>query len=275
MIKTNYHTHVSYCNHAEGNVFDYVKYAYENGFIELGMSDHGPVLKEFLPEDKYFRFGCNRDMSLDTFEKYLSEIEQAKEMYKDKLKIYSALETEYIEEQYEFYKYLRSKVDYLNLGMHYFKYNGNYYSTFGEVNYITIEGYVDVVIKALKTGLFNTLVHPDVFMFNYKSANGIREFDDIAINASRRILEACIENNVYVEMNANGIANSITFGKSNIWLYPCCEFWQLAKEYKKLKIIIGADAHKPEALNNIYVEQLCEYVKKENIQICEKMEINH
>ena len=41
-MKTNYHTHNFRCNHAIGNVEDYIKIAIEEGFDEIGISDHLP-----------------------------------------------------------------------------------------------------------------------------------------------------------------------------------------------------------------------------------------
>ena len=39
-MKTNYHTHNFRCNHAIGNVEDYIKIAIEEGFDEIGTPDH-------------------------------------------------------------------------------------------------------------------------------------------------------------------------------------------------------------------------------------------
>lgn len=40
MNKTNFHTHNYRCEHAIGNVEDYVKVAIKEGYTELGISDH-------------------------------------------------------------------------------------------------------------------------------------------------------------------------------------------------------------------------------------------
>ena len=41
-MKSNYHTHNYRCNHAVGNVEEYVKEAISEGFDEIGISDHLP-----------------------------------------------------------------------------------------------------------------------------------------------------------------------------------------------------------------------------------------
>ena len=41
-MKANYHTHTARCGHATGTDEDYVLAAIEQGFDELGFSDHVP-----------------------------------------------------------------------------------------------------------------------------------------------------------------------------------------------------------------------------------------
>lgn len=274
MIKNNYHTHVKYCNHAVGDVEDYVLKAIELGFDEIGITDHAPILESFMNEKEYKENWCDENMKMDIVPIYLDKINKCKNQYSNKIKVYSGFETEYLPSQKEFYKELRDKVDYLNLGVHYYDYNGKVLNSYCDINYETLEGYVNACIEGMELGIFNTLVHPDLFMFDYKNINGERKFDEAAVIASRRIIEAAIKNNVYVEINANGLKNSLKYGNGQ-WLYPCKEFWEIAKEYKGLKIIIGSDAHDPEALLNEHVRVACEFAKKLNIPVLEKMEINH
>jgi len=274
MIKTNYHTHTLYCNHAEGYVEDYVKKAIELGFTELGMTDHAPILRSFMTPKEYSDNWCEENMTLETAEIYLNEIKAAQKKYGNKLSILSGFETEYIPEGLKLYKELRNKVDYLNLGVHYYRYKGKILNTYFDLNPETLEGYVDTIIEAIDTGLFNVCVHPDLFMYQYKGINGKREFDESAINASRRILKHCEENNVYVEVNCNGVKYQEKLGYDD-YPYPVKEFWILAKEYKNLKILIGADAHTPDALGNDNVCKICEFVKDLGLNICDNMEINH
>lgn len=275
MIKNNYHTHMRYCNHAQGEVEDYILKAIELGFDEIGMTDHAPILESFMTKEEYDSNWCEQNMKLDIMEKYLDDLDYCKKKYGNKIKILSGFETEFLPDQIEFYKFLRGKVDYLNLGVHYYKYNGKVLNSYDDIDYITLRGYVDACIDGMKTGLFNTLVHPDLFMFNYKNVNGERKFDAQAIAATRQIIEAAIKYNVYLEVNANGINNSIKYGSGNDWLYPYLDFWKIANEYKDLKIIIGADAHKPEAMANEHVQIACDFCIENNINILEKMEINH
>lgn len=274
MIKANYHSHLTYCNHAYGHVEDYVKIALKNNFIELGISDHAPLLPCFMSSKEFERFGrYYNTMTLDTaLTRYLPEVEEAKKKYAGKLKILSAFEIEYFLTSDFFCRYLRKRVDYLNLGVHMFEYKEFILNSYHDVNTETIYAYLDACIQGMETGLFNTLVHPDLFMYNYKDKNQERKFDEHCEYVSRKIIETAIKNNVYVELNANGIYNSRF---SEEWLYPCRSFWLIAKEYPDLKIIIGADAHTPKALACNYICMAEEFAKELGLKIEETMEVNH
>ena len=115
MNKTNFHTHNYRCEHAVGNVEDYVKVAIREGYTELGISDHAP-----MPE--YYE---NNRMKEEDFDGYLKEIEEAQEKYGDKIKIYKSLEIEYFPEFIEKYNKYREKLDYLILGLHAFRKDGD------------------------------------------------------------------------------------------------------------------------------------------------------
>ena len=75
-MKTNFHTHNYRCGHAVGNVEDYVKVAINEGYSELGISDHAPVPSHY--EDR---------MKMEELGEYLIEIEEAQKKYGDKIKI--------------------------------------------------------------------------------------------------------------------------------------------------------------------------------------------
>lgn len=86
------------------------------------------------------------------------------------------------------------------------------------------------------------------------------------------LIESAIKNNMYLEINCNGLHNSRKYGSSDKWLYPLDEFWNIAKEYKDLKVIIGCDAHDPENLYNDDVKVVVEKYK-DFPTLCEYMEI--
>lgn len=275
MLKNNYHTHMRFCNHAEGDVIDYVKMAVDLGFLELGMTDHGPIPTDFMNEVDYKRTYSYENMKYETIGEYLAQIDDARDKYGDKIKIYSGFEVEYLYGHDEYYKDLRSKVDYLNLGIHFFEDDkGVLYDTYSDVTYKNLSYYVKTIIDALNLGIYNTLVHPDLFMYGYKNVDGKREFDDAAIKASKEIIEACIKNNVYVEINANGIKNDYDKPYKD-FLYPYIDFWKIASNYKDLKIIVGADSHKPSLLTGKHIKRVYEMIDLLSLNVLDRMEINH
>lgn len=273
MLKSNYHTHTKLCNHAVGMCEDYIKKAIELGFKEIGMSDHAPVPREFMSEEDYEINWVFRNMTLeDYYEKYLPNLDEAINTYGDQIKIYRGLETEFIEGHEEFYLGLKANLDYLNLGIHYFESNGRQLNSYDAIDYKTIYDYANTAIKGMNTGIFKCLVHPDLFFFQYKDENGEHKFDKHCEKVSKMLIESAIKNNMYIEINCNGLHNSRKYGSSDKWLYPLDEFWNIAKEYKDLKVIIGCDAHDPENLYNDDVKVVVEKYKGFPT-LCEYMEI--
>lgn len=276
MLKNNYHTHMRYCNHAIGDVIDYVKEAVDLKMTELGMTDHAPILESFMTKEEYDHNMCYENMKLDMIDSYLAQIEESRKLYGNKIKIYSGFESEFIPKEIEFYKNLRKRVDYLNLGIHFYPdIDGKIIDSYEGINYKNVIQYANIAIKGMETGLFNVLVHPDLFMYAYKNIEGKREFDEFAEKASIMIIESAIKNNVYVEINCNNLRNYDKLDQYETFRYPYYKFWEIAKNYKDLKIIIGADAHDPKNLSGAHIEAVIEFAKKLGLNVLEKMEINH
>lgn len=267
MLKANYHTHLYLCGHAVGDVKDYVDEAIRLGFDELGISDHAHTPTYFMTNEEYKENLLEEIMSeADLVNIYIPKVMEAKK--NPKLKVFLGLETEYIKEYHDYFKSLREKVEYLNLGVHFFKYNGKVYSTYDPITPELAKVYTDVAIDAMSTGLFTTLVHPDLFMMNYVGEKGRRVFDDTAIECSKRLIDAAIKYDMYLEINANGIKKGLfkTDNDDLEYLYPRTEFWKLVSE-TNAKVIIGADAHEPKALG-YHTIPLAERLAKEcNIKL--------
>jgi histidinol-phosphatase (PHP family) len=269
-MKTNYHTHHELCRHAYGKTEDYVKKAIQLKFTELGMSDHGPILKDFMDEASYQISNCDLRMSYEEYKHiYLEELNVIQKKYSHQIKLLKAVEIEYIESHDDYYKSLIEDLDYLALGVHYFFYQGNYYNTFRGLNHQTIYGYAENIEKALDTKLFKILVHPDLFMFNYQSElNGMHYFDHHAEIVSKRIIEAAIRNDVLLEINARGIQRHVnTMNDINSYYYPNAHFFKLVKDYTNAKIIVSADAHHPNDLDGPHIEAAYHFAQALNLNI--------
>ncbi|MBQ9899526.1 MAG: PHP domain-containing protein [Acholeplasmatales bacterium] len=275
-MKNNYHTHLKYCGHATGVTEDYVKEAIRLGFDELAITDHGPIPVDFMNKQEYKDNYCYENMKLEFVPKYLNEVKESKELHKNEIKILSGFETEFIYDRLPFYKFLREQVDFINLGVHFFKNKkGHIIDCYNNLSYRNIDEYKDTCIKAMETGLFNTLVHPDMFFCSYKDKNGENKFDENCERISKEIIEAAIKNNVYLEVNCNNIKTEEMAANPNSWRYPRKEFWMIAKEYKDLKIIVGCDAHAPERLLGFHVDAIYKFIDDLGLNVLDKMEINH
>ncbi len=259
MLKCNYHTHLKLCHHAEGMSEDYVKEAIRLGMKEIGISDHAPVPETFMTKEEYISNYCDENMTYDTFiNEYILDVLKAKEKYKNDIKVILGLETEYISDYHEYYQGLRDKVDYLILGMHFFKQGDRIKNIYLPMSKEDVLDYARSVEIALDSGLFKYLAHPDLFMYMYND----NVFDSYAVEASNIIIDAAIRNDCLLELNAGGVKYGMLNGS---YRYPHKEFFEIAKA-KKAKIILGADAH--------YIDQLSNYQIEEIIKIKEELNLD-
>ena len=272
MLKANYHTHTYLCGHAVGTVENYVNKAIELGFKEIGISDHAHTPEYFMSPFDYERNDLSQVMSDEDFENIYKPA-VLKEKEKNKIKVFLGLETEYLPEYHDYFVELRKKVDYLVLGLHFFNHNGKTYSTYDDIDAESLEYYKDIAIKAMSTGIYSILAHPDLFMYAYHSKKGDGVFDEVCEKCSKEIIDAAIKYDVYLEVNANGIQNTFSyFPDYKQYLYPREEFWELVRD-TKAKIVIGADAHSPEALGNDIVKKAIEFTKKLNLNVLDYVEL--
>jgi len=273
-MKTNYHTHHELCRHAYGKTEDYVKEAIRLGFHQLGMSDHGPMPSTFMDEESYQISNCDIRMSYQEYKQiYLKELETIKKKYEKQISLLKAVEIEYIEAHDEYYQSLLAELDYLALGVHYFFYEDVYYNTFKGLNHHSIYGYAQNIEKALNTKMFKILVHPDLFMFNYKSEDqGMHYFDKHAELASKLIIEAAIKNDVLLEINARGIQRQAkSINDINSYVYPNVHFFNIVKTYENAKVIVSSDAHHPEELSGEHIDAAYRFAKLLNLNIEKQM----
>ncbi len=271
-IKTNYHTHIYLCRHAVGNVEDYVNRAIELGYSELGISDHCPF------PDSLVKAIYSRRMTIDEYHKiYLPSLEENILKYSDQIKIYKALETEYLDEMKEMYPELLQKLDYLILGQHFFKYHGKFISVYSQLSGEMVRAYADAVCEAMDSGFFKILAHPDIFCWGYPF------WDDVCVEVSNRIIACAIKNNVILEINVNGIRNCehsyryTTHPTNNPkkidhhYAYPNYDFFKIVAESNSL-VVINDDAHDPNHLHDEYTLQAFEFAEKLKIKVIESID---
>ena len=272
MLKANYHTHTYLCGHAVGDIDDYVNEAIRLGFKELGMSDHAHTPEYFMSKDEYEHNYLSEIMTDKDFDEiYVPKVLEAKK--NPNIKVFLGLETEYFPEFKEYFYDLRKKVDYLILGIHFFNYNGANYSPYDPFSPNLVRAYTDIAIEAMSTGLYTVFAHPDLFLMNYRSEKGHRVFDEVCKECSLKLIEAAIKYDVYLEINANGIKKGLrkTDEEKDEYLYPRSEFWELVSG-TKAKVVIGADAHAPEALGYYTIDKAEEFAKQFDLNMYDYIE---
>lgn len=258
-MKSNYHTHNYRCNHASGNVEDYVIEAIKAGFDEVGFSDHLPHPGKNL--DNTYR------MKYEEISGYMKEIDEAIKKYGHKISIKKGIECEYFADYGWLYEELmeKYKADYLLLGAHFFPYKGECLYV-GEIysDPEKLESYSDYVVESMKSELFKYIAHPDIFGLGYI------DWDDNSIKASRKILQTAEDLNMPIEINVNGLRKPLlTYNKGKRHKYPIEDFWQLSKEYN-IKTIIGIDAHYPREMHDL--DMGLNFAKEFGIEIIDRLE---
>lgn len=257
-IKANYHTHTFLCKHAIGDVEDYVERAILLGYHTIAITDHGPFPR-FLQKKLN-----SRRMSLEQYsEIYLDHLERAKKNHEKEIKILTGLEIEYMDELNPYYERFLSDLDFLILGQHYIKVNGEYVSVFEhQLSGEEIDIYTDTVIKGMESGRFKILAHPEIFSWD------IVQWNDTCTKAAQRIIASAIQNHVILEINVNGVRNSMYQRKEIMkdktivnYPYPRLEFWKLAEEMDAL-VMINDDAHAPNRICDEYTLMVYEAVIK-------------
>ena len=238
MRKVNYHTHTALCLHAGGMEIDYVREALAARLDILGFSDHAP-----FPDNRF-----DLRMQYRELDPYLQRIYDLRNRLHGRLNILAGLEIEYCPDMLPYYKSLYEKkhLDYLILGQHYFTdTSGRLINTFrcpeGADSSLVIE-YALSVHKALATGLFPILAHPDVIFVNDLG------WDENCEKATEIILRSAREAETVLELNANGVRRGKRkFSDGVRYPYPHPFFWKKVSE-SGLPVLINSDCHDPSLL---------------------------
>ncbi|DAB27943.1 MAG: histidinol phosphate phosphatase [Sulfurimonas sp. RIFOXYD12_FULL_33_39] len=220
------HNHTKLCNHAEGEIFEYVEKAIECGTKYFGFSEHAP-----MNFDKKYR------IDFEQMKNYEDAVLIAKERYKNKIEILLGYEVDYLKNHMD-NRVLNADVDYLIGSVHFINEwgfdNPEFIGRYENENIDVIwQKYFSAIEEMAKTELFDIVGHLDlikIFKFMPKS-----DINQIAKNALVAIKKA----DMSIEINVAGFRKPI--GEA----YPSLS---LLKEAKKLDIPItfASDAHKPE-----------------------------
>ena len=230
----NLHTHTPRCRHAVGAEEEYVRCALQSGLQTLGFSDHAPYP---FPDGYYSTFRMFPEELTD----YVETVDSLRKQYAGQIQIPSGVEAEYYP---KFFRDMVSMmkdhgIEYMLLGQHMLYDEMEGISTApATADASLLRQYCNQTIDAIYTGLFTYFAHPDIMNFV-----GDPEIYRQEMGRLCRAAKAC---DLPLEINLLGLY----LGRQ----YPAEAFWRIAAE-EGCKVVLGVDAHKPEALLDAATEQ--------------------
>ena len=257
MKKYSLHNHTYLCKHALGSAKDMVEQAIEDGYTTIGISDH------IAYPTKSTRYRMEYEQKGD----YIQELKQLKNEYSN-ITLLSGFEAEYQRDLLHLLVDLfnNDEIDYLILGQHYANVHdeSTYYGFHRDT--MAASEYVDQCIEAMQTGLFMFIAHPDLFL------NCIDNFEDVCYEQSKRLIEAALKYDVFLEYNAGGIRANERHGISQMnYSYPRYEFWQIVKALGA-KVIVNADAHAPQQISDEAYQKACQQTQELGLTVIEEID---
>ncbi|MFA5460704.1 MAG: histidinol-phosphatase [Sulfurimonas sp.] len=241
------HNHTKLCNHAEGEIAQYIDKAIECNIQYFGFSEHAP-----MNFDEKYR------MRFDQMREYEQNILEAKEHYKDKIEILLGYEVDYLR-GYMDERVLNAKVDYLIGSVHFINEwgfdNPEFIKDYENQDIDEIwQKYFNAIEEMAKSKLFDIVGHLDLIkIFKFMPKGNI-------VDIAKNTLLAIKESGMSVEINVAG------FRKPIAEAYPSPE---LLKEIKRLDIPItfASDAHKPEQVG-LFSDETMKMVKELGFSEC-------
>ncbi len=243
-MPVDYHLHTYRCGHARGAMADYVRVARERGLREIGFADHLP--QYFCPPARRLPGLAMTDGQLP---EYVAEVLVLREANPD-LPIRLGIEADYIPgreaelnailARYPF-DYVLGSVHYLDgWGFDHPDFKHGYRDRDPDQLY---RRYFALVQAAARSGLFDSLAHPDLLKkFDYHPRGDLAPLyrETAAVIASA---------GVCIEVNTAGLRAPV--GE----IYPHPTFLQFCREFG-VPVTLGSDAHAPEQVGSGFAEAM-------------------
>lgn len=241
------HNHTKLCNHAEGELFEYIEQAIRSDIKYFGFSEHAPM--DFDPKYR---------ISFEQMREYEQSVLEAKKIYKEKIEILLGYEVDYLK-GYMDQRVLNADVDYLIGSVHFINEwgfdNPEFIKDYENQDIDEIwHKYFNAIKEMAQSNLFDIVGHLDLIkIFKFMPKQNIL---DIAKNALLAIKEA----DMAIEINVAGFRKPI--GET----YPSLTLLQEAKKLD-IPITFASDAHKPEQVG-LYSEQALKLAKSVGYNEC-------
>lgn len=248
MIKQNLHTHSTYCD-GKDTIEEMVLTAIEKGFTVLGFSGHGYN----HPIDE-----CSMDDERTKL--YINDVLNAKEKYKDEIKIYLGIEQDSIGRTFE----KKNPYDYILGSVHFVPYKDTYLAVDYDKetterllheeyhnNFIEYaKAYYEEVKKLAKKPEVDIIGHVDLLM-KYNEDESFIKFDDKEyLNLAYACIDELINSNKIIEVNTGAIARGMRKTP-----YPHKTLLEYIFQ-KEGKICLNSDCHNRQNLDQSFEESL-------------------
>jgi len=233
-VRVDLHNHTPLCNHANGEMEEFILRAIEKKIDVYGFSDHAPM--EYDPKYR---------MSFEQKEFYETQVLFLKEKYKDDIKILLAYEVDFLENRIS-HEVMNTKVGYFIGSVHFIDEWGFDNPEFiGRYKHQDIdkiwEEYFEAIEKLAKSNLFDIVGHIDLIkVFNFLPKKDIRS---IVQNSLKEIKKS----NMAIELNPAGLRKPVAEQ------YPSRDILEVAYELD-IPITFGSDAHAVKQIGFKYEE---------------------
>ncbi len=258
-MRVDLHNHTPRCNHATGEMEEYLKRAIEQKIDIFGFSDHAPMA--FDPKYR---------MKLEEAEEYEKEVMDLAKKYEGQIEVLLGYEVDFLPNYLE-ERILKAPVDYLIGSVHFIPKNGNLWGFdnpefIGEYKTADIDkiwqDYFDAVEAMAKSGLFQIVGHLDLIkVFNFKPKKDVRLL-------AKKALQAIKKSGMAIEISSAGLRKPV--GEP----YPSKELLEAAYDLQ-IPITFASDAHTPEQVgqNMSSIETLAKEVGYDKVAVFRQKEM--
>ena len=243
-VLPDYHIHTPLCKHASGDMESYVNRAIEIGLVEIGFSDHMPV----MPEPQF----C---MDYEDIATYVNSVRELQNRYEGRITILLGCEMDMaMDKQDEIRRIIDGyDFDYVIGSIHYL--DGwpfdqkEYADVFTREPVDSIYGrFFDAIMEAANTGLYDITGHIDnIKRMGYRPEGSL-------VETYERIAPVLKAADCTVEINTSGIDTAANEP------YPSPEFLRVLRSYD-IPVTTGSDSHSPDTVGR-HFDSALEYLSE-------------
>lgn len=223
------HAHTVLCQHASGPIDAYCQRALRLGLSGIIFTEHNPMPDEYSHQKR---------LQAHLLPTYVQLVRQVKTKFADALDVRLGIECDYLPE-YE--SFLKEQIalypfDYVIGSVHcQFPEFHNYASASDPEHFLAV--YFDLLASSAETGLFDSIAHPHLANSYLKYT---KEIDHRTINL---FVDRMAETGVAIELNTGG---------QKYW----DSYLYAAAAFRNIPVILGADAHAPGHVGDLFEEGL-------------------